>query len=151
MPCNMDVVEWAMEDFSMQIDQVPGLEQELILRLRAAGIRNCRQLLRVSRRRARMSLLCQTADLSPEMLHLLVRRIELYQIRGIGPAMLDNLWQLDVRSVEDLAAWEPADLQQAIRTVAERPPNLAVIEDWILQAQRRKGKQPAALSYGLPT
>ena len=133
----------------MQIDQVPGLEQESVLRLRAAGIHNARQLLRVSRRRGRMSLLSESTDLPLEALNILVRKVEVGQIRGIGPAMLDSLWQLNVCSLEDLAAWEPAELQEKMRPVVDRPPNLAVIEDWILQAQRRTGVRPAALAPGL--
>jgi hypothetical protein len=151
MECNTGVVQWLPEEIPVQIDQVPGLEAEQIIRLRAAGIRNCRQLLRASRRKGRLLLLCQATDLSPETLSVLVHKVELCQIRGIGPSMLGKLWQVGVRSVEELAAWEAADLQEKVRQISDRPPNLAVIEDWILQAQSCTGTRPAALSYGLPS
>jgi predicted RecB family nuclease len=124
----------------MLIDQVPGLETEQVSLLQAIGIRNCRQLLRASQRRDQLLFLSQAAKLPPDTLRSLVRRIELGRIQGIGPATLRQLWRVGVDSIEMLAEQEPAELQVRLRQVAQRPPNLAVIEDWIVQAQRQKNK-----------
>jgi nucleotidyltransferase/DNA polymerase involved in DNA repair len=130
----------------MQIAQVPGLQAEQVSRLQAIGISNCRQLLRASRQRDRLLVLSSMTELSFEMLRSLVGRIELCQIRGIGPATLEQLWEVGVDSVETLANQDPLGLQMQLRKVAVRSPNLAVIEDWILQAQQHRGRQSAMSS-----
>jgi hypothetical protein len=128
----------------MLIDQLPGLEPDQVFLLQAVGIRNWRQLLRVSRCRARLLLLSQEASLPLDTLHSLVRRIELGRIQGIGPATLRQLWTVGVDSIDLLAVQEPAELQVRLRGVALRPPNLAVIEDWIVQAQKQKSRPAVA-------
>ena len=124
----------------MQIEQLPGLEAEQVSLLQAIGIRNGRQLLRASQRKDRLLLLSQAAKLPPETLRSLIRRIELGRIQGIGPVTLRQLWTVGVDSIEILADQEQAELQDRLREVALHPPNLAVIEDWILQAQKQKNR-----------
>jgi predicted flap endonuclease-1-like 5' DNA nuclease len=82
-----------------------------------------------------MSTLAQSTGLSPEVLHGAVRRAELSRIRGIGPALLSLLLEVGVDSRAALAALEPETLRERLLRVTDRPPNLAVLESWIRQAQ----------------
>ena len=130
----------------MRIEQVPGLDVEQISHLRAIGIHNCKQLLRASQQWERFPILSKATNLPAEVLRRLVRRAELCGIRGIGPATLDLLCKLGVDSVAALAEQEPEALRSRFRQLTPRPPNLAVIEDWIWQARQRKGGPSARLS-----
>lgn len=130
----------------MQIEQLPGLEADHVSQLRAIGIHSCRQLLRASRRQGAFAGLSKATELSPETLQSVVRKVELCQIRGIGPTTLAQLWEIGVDSLEALANREPTEVQAQLCQVTARPPNLAVIEDWILQARRRKGRRTPRLS-----
>lgn len=120
----------------MQIEQLPCLEDDHVSRFRSAGIRSCQQLLRLGQRPQRLSSLVKATGLSLEMVRSVVRRAELSQIRGIGPAALEYLLKVGVDSLVALAAQEPVALRTRLQRVTSRPPNLAVIENWIRQAQR---------------
>jgi nucleotidyltransferase/DNA polymerase involved in DNA repair len=126
----------------MQLAQLPGLNTEQILRLQAAGISTCRQLLRASKRQERLQILTRATDLPAETLRALVQQAELSQIRGVGPTTLTHLFAVGVDSLAALASQEPEALKAKIQQTTARPPNLAVIEDWILQARQLDGRQP---------
>ena len=126
----------------MQLAQLPGLNTEQILQLQAAGVSTCRQLLRASKRQERLQLLARAADLPAETLGALVQQAELSQIRGVGPTTLAHLLAAGVDSLAALAGQEPEALQAKIQQATTRPPNLAVIENWILQARQLDGRQP---------
>lgn len=123
----------------MNIEELPGLEEEHISRLHGAGMRTCRQLLRVSRRRKGLVTLTKAADLRREDLEQIVNVAELGDIGGIGPTSLHQLLEAGFGSPGELATEEPEGLQTKLRRAGAQPPNLAVLEDWILQARRRKG------------
>ena len=123
----------------MRVEQLPDMEAEQIARLQAAGINNCRQLLRASQRRERFLNLANATGLSPKGLEDVVRRAEVSQIRGVGTTTLAYLFEVGVDSLEALAVHEPETLRTKLHRVTARPPNLAVIEDWILQARQRNG------------
>jgi nucleotidyltransferase/DNA polymerase involved in DNA repair len=125
----------------MRVEELPGLETEQIARLRAAGISNCRQLVRASQRQERFQNLVSATKLPLETLHTLVQRAELCWVRGVGPATLVHLHEAGVDSLVTLASQEPNTLQAKLQEVTPRPPNLAVIEDWILQARRQNGRR----------
>lgn len=120
----------------MKISLLPGLNPDQIVRLQAAGISTCHQLLRASRRDEQFQALLRATGLPPETLVDIKQRAELSQIRGIGPAVLARLLDAGVTSVDELAAHEPEAIQYSLRATTEHPPNLAVIESWILQARR---------------
>jgi len=126
----------------MRIEQLPDLDARQVSRLRAIGIHNCRQLLRVHRHLERFSILCRATQLSPETLRGLVQWAELSQVRGIGPATLAYLHDMGIDSLTALADQEPAALRAQFRQLMPRPPNLAVIEDWIQQAGQKKRQRP---------
>jgi hypothetical protein len=123
----------------MRVEQLPDMEAEQIARLQAAGINNCRQLLRASQRRERFLNLANATELSPETLEGVVRRAEVSLIRGIGMTTLAHLFKVGVDSLEALAAHDPETLRAELHRVTARPPNLAVLEDWILQARGKNG------------
>jgi predicted RecB family nuclease len=123
----------------MRVEQLPGMEAEQIAQLQAAGINNCRQLLRASQRQERFHNLARATGLSSSALEEIVRRAELSQIRGIGTTMLAQLFEVGVDSLEALATHEPGVLRTDLQRITARPPNLAVIEDWILQARKKNG------------
>lgn len=125
----------------MWVEQLPGLESEHIVRLRAAGVRSCRQLLHASRQQETFLRLAESTGLPLETLQTLVHQAELSQIRGIGPTNLSHLQKAGVDSLRLLADQEPEPLRSRLQQVLARPPNLAVIEDWILQARRRQGRR----------
>jgi predicted RecB family nuclease len=135
----------------VQIELVPGLQADQVSRLQALGIHNCRQLLRATRRQEQLVLLSKAMELSPETLQGLVQRVELCQIRGVGPATLERLWEFGVDSLDALADQEPTALQAQFRQIEVRAPNLAVIEDWITQAQKRSRRQVPRLLHSYPT
>lgn len=120
----------------MQIEELLNLDGDQVSRFRSAGIQNCRQLLRVSRRSHRLASLVEATGLSLEMVGSIVRRAELSHIRGIGPAALTHLLEVGVDSPASLAAQEPEALRARLQQVTSRTPNLAVIEGWIRQARR---------------
>jgi len=122
----------------MQIEQLPNLERDHVSRLRTAGVHSCRQLLCVGRRRERLLALARSTELPPETLQSIVEKAELSQIRGVGPIALAELLQVGVNSLAALAAQEPKRLRRRLVEVAARPPNLAVLEKWILQARRKR-------------
>lgn len=130
-----------MEGATMRVDQLPGVETEQVSRLRSAGIRNCRQLLRAGQRQERFHVLARSTQMPQETLYQLVQRAELTQIRGVGPRTLSRLFAVGVDSLATLAGQEPERLQARLQLLATKPPNLAVIEDWILQARQRHGGQ----------
>jgi hypothetical protein len=125
----------------MQIGELLGLDSEEISWLQAAGIRNCRQLLRASQRPEQFLALARSTTLPPETLHRAVGQAELSQIRGIGPTTLAHLVAVEVDGLEGLAEQEPQQLQARLQQVAVRPPNLALIESWIQQAQWLRGRR----------
>lgn len=126
----------------MQLAQLPGLEAEQLAQLQAAGIANCRQLLRATKRVDRLLTLAKATDLPSETLRAVVHRAELSQIRGVGPMTLAHLFAVGVDSLAELASQEPESLQARLQRRIARPPNLAVIEDWILQSRRLNGHRP---------
>jgi predicted flap endonuclease-1-like 5' DNA nuclease len=125
----------------MQIEELLGLNGEEISWLQAAGIRNYRQLLRASQRPERFQALAQSTALPPETLRRAVGQAELSQIRGIGPTTLAHLVAVEVEGLAGLAQQEPQVLQARLQQVTARPPNLALIESWIQQAQRLGGRR----------
>jgi hypothetical protein len=130
----------------MRIEQLPGLDSEQITQLQAAGIGNCRQLLRVRLHQDRLHGLVQSTGLSLDMLCRLVQRAELSQIMGIGPTTLAHLSSVGVNTLEELAVHDPQSLHSQLERVTGRPPNLAVTEYWILQAQRQQARRGEAFS-----
>jgi hypothetical protein len=128
-----------VENASMQLAQLPGLEAEQLAQLQAAGIGNCRQLQRATKREDQLLALARATDLHPEALRSVVHQAELSQIRGVGPTTLAHLFAAGVDSLAALAGQEPMALQAQLQGRTARPPNLAVIEDWILQARRQSG------------
>jgi nucleotidyltransferase/DNA polymerase involved in DNA repair len=129
----------------MKIDELPGLEVDEIGRLRRAGISSRRQLLRLAREDSRLEALAAETNLPLDQLRRAVNWSELSEIRGVGPATLEQLRQAGIESLGDLAAQQPESLSAALRETTDQPPNLAVIEDWIRQA-RRHTWQPAGVS-----
>ena len=125
----------------MRVDQLPGVETEQVSRLRAAGIQNCRQLLRAGQRPERFHILANSTQMSQEALHQLVQRAGLTRIRGVGTRTLSLLFAVGVDSLTALAEQEPETLQARLLLFATKPPNLAVIEDWILQARQYHGRR----------
>ena len=130
----------------MNIEQLPGLEDEQVARLHRAGMRTCRQLLRANRKQGDSITLTQATDLQPKDLVQIVRMAELGEIGGIGPASLHWLLEAGCGSTVELATEEPQALQTKLREAGAKPPNLAVLEHWILQARRRTGGN----SQGVP-
>ena len=123
----------------MRVEQLPHMEAEQITRLRAAGINNCRQLLRAWQRPERFQRLAIATGLSQDTLKDVVQRAEVSQIRGVGTTTLAHLFAVGIDSLGALAARTPESLREDLQRVCARPPNLAVIEDWILQAGQRAG------------
>jgi predicted flap endonuclease-1-like 5' DNA nuclease len=82
-----------------------------------------------------MPTLASSTGLSLETLHSVVRQAELSRIRGIGPKLLSHLLAVGVDSAAALAAIEPEALRMRLLRVTARPPNLAVLENLIRQAQ----------------
>ena len=130
----------------MNIAELPGLECEHVSRLQGAGVRTSRQLLRVSRRRNGFTSLAKAADLQLKDLEQIVSVAELGEIQGIGRTALNQLLEAGVTSPGELSAEEPAELQTRLRKAGVRPPNLAVLEHWIIQARRRKGGRGQGIS-----
>lgn len=129
------------EDFLMQLEKLPGLDSEQVSCLQAAGMRNCRQLLRASLRPERFLALAESTRLTPETLRRVVGWAELSQIRGVGPTMLAHLVAVGVDGMVGLAELKPEQLQSRLLEVTACPPNLALIESWIRQAQSRGGRR----------
>jgi hypothetical protein len=123
----------------MRVEKLPHVEAEQVTRLRAAGITNCRQLLRACQRPERLQWLASATGLSTETLNEIVQKAAVSQIRGIGAATLVYLLEVGINSLDVLAARKPESLRADLQRVTARPPNLAVIEDWILQAGQRTG------------
>jgi nucleotidyltransferase/DNA polymerase involved in DNA repair len=122
----------------IRVEELPGLETTQISRLRAAGIRTCRQLLRAAQVPKRLATLALVTELSPEMLESLAQRARLCQIRGVGPVTMSHLLEVGVGSLATLATQEPQALQARLQQRIGRRTNLAVIEDWILQAKQKQ-------------
>jgi hypothetical protein len=123
----------------MRVEQLPYMEAEQLTRLRTAGVNNCRQLLRAWQRPERFQRLVIATGLSRETLDDVARRAEVSQVRGVGTTTLAHLFEVGVDSLDALAARKPESLRADLQRVTARPPNLAVIEDWILQAGQRTG------------
>ncbi len=121
----------------MRIDSLPGLTPDQIARVRGAGIRTCRQLLQSSRRLHRLQALAGSTGLPVEVLRRIADQAELTRVRGIGPAALTSLFRSGVTSLSELATENPANLHSRLRQTTSGPPNLAMLENWILQARQR--------------
>jgi predicted RecB family nuclease len=121
----------------MNIEMLPGLTPEQVEQVRAVGIRTCQQLVRAKRRKDRLTALVRSTGLPAQTVQEIVQCAELAEIRGIGPAVLAKLLRSGVTSLAELAAQEPEALRLRLREVSPTPPNLAVIEQWILQARQQ--------------
>jgi CheY-like chemotaxis protein len=97
-----------------------------------------------------MLALSKSSGLCLETLQSVVCKAELGLVRGVGPVTLARLCEAGVDSVAQLAAQEPQMLQLLLRQNGARPPNLALIEDWILQARRHswRGERTRACLSG---
>lgn len=120
----------------MNIDRLPGLTPDQVARVQQAGIRTCRQLLRYPRNECHMESLVRATGLSLPEVSSILQRAEITRVRGIGPVALASLLSAGVSSLADLAAEEPLLLHSRLRQATASPPNLAVIEHWIIQARR---------------
>lgn len=125
----------------MQIQDLPGVEPRHAASLKSVGIWTCQQLLQVARYPNRLPGLAQASGLSMAVLRNLADRAELSRLQGVGPAHLGNLVAAGIHTLAALAAQEPEALGLCLSRVTSRPPNLAVVENWILQA-RRRARQP---------
>ncbi|HNS52513.1 MAG TPA: DUF4332 domain-containing protein [Anaerolineae bacterium] len=125
----------------MQILDLPGVDPRHAAGLKNAGIWTCQQLLQLARYPNRLPGLAQASGLSMGALRDLVDRAELSRLQGVGPAHLGYLIAAGIDTLAALAAQEPEALGLRLSQVTPRSPNLAVVEDWILQA-RRRARQP---------
>lgn len=121
----------------MKIEMLPGLTTDHVACVHKAGVKNCQQLLRASRRVNGLTALASSSGLSVETLQEIVARAAMTRIRGIGPATLTALLELGITSLAELAAESPTGLRDLLRQSTASPPNLAVIEYWIRQAQQQ--------------
>jgi hypothetical protein len=140
MQGNRRQVPWQWEAKQVRLEELPGAEPQHVARLREAGIRNCRRLAWAGGRPDRLARLARESGLGFQLLQSLVGRAGLSRLRGIGLVMLGHLVQIGVESPEQLAGWEPEQVQERLRTCLKPPPNLALIESWILQARARGGR-----------
>jgi len=126
----------------MRLEELPGLSPDLRSRLEAIGIVTSQQLLRAAQRGEQLLSLIKATGLPAQALQAGVQKAALTQIRGVGPAVLEQLFRAGIESLEALAALEPQQLQARLQRVTTpgRPPNLAVIEDWIRQARLKGGR-----------
>ena len=134
----------------MQIEDLPGVEPHHALSLRDAGIWTCQQLLHVARCPNRLAGVAEASRLPMVVLRDLINRAELSQLQGVGPANLTHLVAAGVPTLSALAAQEPDVLRLRLGRVTARPPNLAVVEHWIVQARRRQEKIPGQQELPAP-
>jgi predicted RecB family nuclease len=124
----------------VHIDGLPGLKIEQASRLRDVGVRSARQLLRASRSATGLLALAKATGVPLEALREAVQQVKLFQVRGIGPAHLEHLLAAGLETLKDLACQEPEALRRQLCRVMSHPPNLAILESWILQARQRTGE-----------
>lgn len=102
------------------------------------GVSTSRHLVGLARRSGWLLILAEQTGLPPTLLHRTLQWAELVEIRGVGAVTLARLRSVGIETVADLAACQPEALHADLRRVVASPPNLAMIENWILQARRHR-------------
>jgi predicted flap endonuclease-1-like 5' DNA nuclease len=127
---------------SIVIHKLPGVEPTLEAKLKQLGVRDSDDLLRICKSAATINQLAASVELDPKELTRLVHCAELVRIRGIGDAYTQLLEAAGVKTISDLATRHPQDLRDQFnringeRKLVGRVPALAMVNGWVLKAQR---------------
>jgi chlorosome envelope protein I len=123
-----------------------GVERELEARLKAHGIKDSEDLLKLYRGNGDAPQLARDLGLDVETLMCLINRAQLVRIRGIGEAYTMLLEAVGVKSVAQLAQQAPDELRtqlahvNAMQQLVGRVPALPMVNGWVAKAQKHARK-----------
>jgi nucleotidyltransferase/DNA polymerase involved in DNA repair len=86
--------------------------------------------------------LAKTTGITPERILALSDKVDLLQIRGVGPSMVRLLQAAGVQHAKALSKQVPAALHSAVleangrEAIASKTPAVEMLADWIRQAAR---------------
>ncbi|NJD29019.1 MAG: DUF4332 domain-containing protein [Chloroflexi bacterium] len=133
----------------MKTTAIEGVGEVYAERLREAGIRSDRALLKRAATRRERELLAETTGLTEAQILEWMNHADLMRIRGVGPEYADLLEEAGVDTVPELAQRNPSNLYQTIVKVAHekklvrRPPTQGMIGAWVAEA----GRLPRTIEY----
>lgn len=104
-----------VEQTPFKLRQFRGVDLDDTDRLAAAGIRTATELLAVTTTASDRADLARRTEVSPASLDELVRLSDLARITGVKAIRARLYLDAGVRSVADLAAWDPIELLQLLR------------------------------------
>lgn len=131
------------------VKDLKGATEDLVAKLKEQGIGDSEKLLAAAATPAQRKELAATCGATPKQVLELANRADLARIKGISGVYSDLLEHAGVDTVKELATRRADNLHAKIletneaAKLAERPPNLAMVEGWIAQAK----ELPAVLSY----
>lgn len=124
------------------LNKLYGVEAALETQLKAKGIRDSEDLLKLHRSLGSAQALAARLELDVETASALVNRAQLVRIRGIGEVYTGLLEAAGVKSVQDLALKSPEHLRGQFERINEsekvvgRAPSLAMVNGWVTKAQK---------------
>jgi hypothetical protein len=104
-----------VEQTPFKLRQFRGIDLDDTDRLAAAGIRTAAKLLAAAGTRADRAALAHRADVSPDALDELVRLSDLARIGGLKAIRARLYFDAGVRSIAELATWDPTELLDLLR------------------------------------
>ena len=126
---------------SLPINKLRGVPARMRMALKARRIATCERLLDAAGRASERSLLARGVGVDPDGLLELVQQADMARVSGIGTVFGMMLADLGVRDVPALAACDPVELHDRVRTynqaerIARRSPTPEEVADWIGQAR----------------
>jgi predicted flap endonuclease-1-like 5' DNA nuclease len=131
-----------MAKFKHPLEYVEGIGPQYAGQLKNAGVITCLDLLKAGSTRKGREQLAANSHISGNLILEWVNHVDLYRIKGVGQEYADLLEASGVDSVLELAQRKPANLANTMLTVnaqknlVRKPPTLAQVEDWVIQAKR---------------
>jgi predicted flap endonuclease-1-like 5' DNA nuclease len=124
------------------IEEVYGLDDSMVARLRELGITTTQQLLDRASNAHQRGTLAEELGVSTEQVTDWVNRADLMRLNGVGREMANLLEECGVDSCKELQHRVPANLQAKLKEIntekkiAHHAPTLTQVEAWVEQAKR---------------
>lgn len=134
----MGIDRFTVQSYSPTLAEMEGIPGNVVDRLSRLGIDSPHLLLTRTRTPSRLAALSREAGIAEPDLRTLRAAAEMADLKGLGAAHFNELGQLGITRLEDLASLQPEDLLARWRSVAgEKPPTLSQVKVWIRAARAR--------------
>ena len=131
----------SIPSYSLPISKLRGVPFRARALLKVRRITTCAQLLAAASMREDRIRLAAETGVDLKLLDMLVERADMARVNGIGAVFGMMLEDLGIRDVGTLAAQEPDELHERLRSyngeerIARRSPTPEEVADWVAQAR----------------